>query len=145
VAQHIQTVTLLPSILSAITSMPVELATSGVLLRPSRIYVCPPAHHIIVNPDVTLTISNRERLRYHRPSGDWLFESAAASFRERTLAVVLSGLMRDGARGTLAVRNVGGTVVAQEPRTCERPDMPRAAIATGLLTMCWNRRALRMS
>ena len=131
VAQHVQQVTLLPEILSADTTMPVTLAASGMLLRRSCVYVCPAGHHLIVNPDATLTVSDRERVRYFRPSGDWLFESAAASFREQTFAVVLSGLQCDGARGTRAVRSAGGTVIVQAPESCERPDMPSAAISMG--------------
>jgi two-component system, chemotaxis family, protein-glutamate methylesterase/glutaminase len=131
IAQHAHHTSLLPQILSRDTTMPVTLAASGMLLRQSHVYVCPGAHHVIVNPDATLTISNRARLKYVRPNGDWLFESAAASFREQTFAVVLSGLQCDGARGTMAVRNAGGTVIVQTPETCERPDMPLAAISMG--------------
>lgn len=131
IAQHVQRITLLPDILSADTKMPVTLAASGMLLRPSRVYVCPAGHHLIVNLDATLTVSGEERVHYFRPSGDWLFESAAASFREQTFAVVLSGLQNDGASGTTAVRNAGGTVIVQAPATCDRPEMPNATIAMG--------------
>jgi two-component system, chemotaxis family, protein-glutamate methylesterase/glutaminase len=86
---------------------------------------------MIVNPDSSLTISRRERLQFFRPSADWLFASVAASFADRAFGVVLSGLQNDGALGVKALRAAGGTVVAQDPGSCERPQMPRAAIATG--------------
>ena len=71
------------------------------------------------------------RVRFFRPSGDWLFESASASFGARTVAIVLSGAQDDGARGAVAVRNAGGIVIVQDPATCDYPEMPSAAITTG--------------
>jgi two-component system chemotaxis response regulator CheB len=131
IAQHVHHVTLLPAILSRHTEMPVGFAESGALLQPGRVYVCPAAQHVIVNPDATLTLSGRGRLRRFQPNGDWLFESAAASFHEHTFAIVLSGVLNDGACGTVAVRRAGGTVIVQRPDTCEHADMPSAAIALG--------------
>ena len=87
----------------------------------------------MVNPNATLTLSDRARLGFFRPSADWLFESAAASFRERTFAIVLSGMQNDGAKGAQCVKAAGGTLIAQDPQTCERPEMPSAAIATGAI------------
>jgi two-component system chemotaxis response regulator CheB len=131
VAQHVHDFTMLPTLLAFDTRMPVEFAASGTTLTPGRIFVCPAQQHIIVNPDATLTLSDRGRLSFFRPNGDWLFESAAASFREHTVAVVLSGSQRDAAQGVKYVRAAGGTVIVQDPRTCEYPGMPAAAIATG--------------
>lgn len=131
VAQHAREMSFLSEILAKDTEMTVSLAESGMPLQSGRIYVCPPARHVIVNPDSTLTVSTRQRLRHVWPNGDWLFESAAASFGARTFAVVLSGCLQDGARGSVSVRKAGGTVLAQTPATCERRDMPLAAIATG--------------
>jgi two-component system, chemotaxis family, protein-glutamate methylesterase/glutaminase len=131
VAQPSHEVTLLAEILSSDTTMAVSLAATGVLLRPSYIYVCPAAHHVVVGPAATLTVWRGPRVRFFRPSGDWLFESAAAKFGAQTLAIVLSGSQDDGARGAVAVRNVGGRVVVQEPATCDHPQMPLAAIGTG--------------
>ena len=131
VAQHIHETTLLPEILASDTTMPVLLAGHGALLRPGRVYVCPAAHHVVVNPNATLTVSSGPRVRFFRPSGDWLFESASASFGARTVAIVLSGAQDDGARGAVAVRKAGGTVIVQDPATCAYPEMPSAAITTG--------------
>jgi hypothetical protein len=47
---------------------------------------------VVVKPDAALTLSVRDRLRCFQPSRDWLFEGAAASFGERTFAVVLRGV-----------------------------------------------------
>jgi two-component system chemotaxis response regulator CheB len=131
IAQHVAERSWLPEILTADARVPVGFARSGVRLRQGSVYVCPAQTHVVVNPDATLTLSRRERVRFVRPNGDWLFASAAASFGERAFAIVMSGLQDDGARGCVAIRKAGGTVIAQDPGSCARPEMPRAAIATG--------------
>jgi two-component system chemotaxis response regulator CheB len=131
IAKHMEADSLLPQIFSVDAAMPVTSITSGSILRAGVIYVCPGAQHVVVNPDATVTLSRRERVNYFRPSGDWLFFSAAASFRERAFGVVLSGYQNDGSEGARAIQAAGGVVFAQDPMTCERPDMPMAAIATG--------------
>jgi two-component system chemotaxis response regulator CheB len=100
-------------------------------LESGVVYVCPPQHHAVVNPDASLSLSTRGRLNRVRPNGDWLFESASASYRERLAAVVLSGGQNDGAAGVGHVRVRGGLVIAQEPANCRWPEMPQAAIDTG--------------
>jgi chemotaxis response regulator CheB len=112
-------------------SLRVEEAASGALLLPGTAYVAPPGVHVVVNPDARLSTSTADRIRLFRPSADWLFESAAASFGERHVAVVLSGMLSDGARRIRAVKRAGGTIVVQSPSEAPYPEMPLAAIETG--------------
>jgi two-component system chemotaxis response regulator CheB len=65
---------------------------------------------------------------YARPSIDVLFESAADSYAERTIGVILTGAGRDGARGAARIKERGGLVVVQEPATAEGRALPEAAI-----------------
>ena len=67
----------------------------------------------------------------YAPSADRLFESAAATYGERVIAVVLTGMGDDGARGVVAVRNAGGVVFAEAPETAVIYGMPGAAVRTG--------------
>ena len=68
-----------------------------------------------------------------RPSADLLFESTAASFKERAIAVVLSGSGSDGAMGVKAIKKMGGTVIVQDAKQAEFAGMPEAAQATGVV------------
>lgn len=131
IAQHTAGSSVLPEILALDTRAPVSFAETGGRLQRGTVYVCPAERHVIVNPDATLALSSRARMNFFRPSGDWLFTSAAASYRERAVAIVLSGLQNDGALGSVAIHEAGGTVIVQDPGSCERPEMPSAAIATG--------------
>lgn len=109
----------------------VKEAREGDPLRAGRAYVAPPNRHLLVNPDHTLTLTQTELVHFVRPSADLLFESAAASFRERAIAVVLSGSGHDGAMGVKAVKKMGGTVIVQDAKDAEFAGMPQAALATG--------------
>jgi two-component system, chemotaxis family, protein-glutamate methylesterase/glutaminase len=68
----------------------------------------------------------------HQPSGDILFESIAAVAGSAAVAIVLSGIGRDGVAGTVAVRRRGGLAIAQDRRSSMVFGMPQAAIASGV-------------
>jgi two-component system chemotaxis response regulator CheB len=70
-------------------------------------------------------------LRRARCDADPLFASAAALYGSRTIGVVLSGTMDDGAAGVTAIKAQGGRVLAQDRATALCFGMPGAAIATG--------------
>jgi two-component system chemotaxis response regulator CheB len=66
-----------------------------------------------------------------RPSADLLFESVAASYKERAIAVVLSGTGSDGSMGVKAIKKMGGTVIVQDEKSSQFFGMPGAALQTG--------------
>jgi two-component system chemotaxis response regulator CheB len=111
--------------------LPIQWATSGAVLETGRVYIAPANTHLIINPDGRLALSNAAPVRLFRPSADWLFDSAAASFTDRHVAIVLSGMLSDGSFTLRQVKRRGGSVLVQDPSTCPYPDMPRAAVATG--------------
>jgi two-component system chemotaxis response regulator CheB len=65
----------------------------------------------------------------HQPAIAPLFMSAAETFGERVVGIVLSGTGRDGAAGLAAVKRSGGVALVQEPGEAPSPGMPQAAIA----------------
>jgi two-component system chemotaxis response regulator CheB len=118
-------------ILGRRTCLLVKEARQGDVLSPGTVSIAPPDQHLLVNADATLSLSHAELVHFVRPSADLLFESVAASFKQRALAVVLTGMGSDGAMGVKAIKKMGGTVVVQDKATAEFPGMPRAAIETG--------------
>jgi two-component system chemotaxis response regulator CheB len=99
-------------------------------IEPRHVYVAPADYHLLVEPE-GFALSTEGAVRYSRPSIDVLFDSAADVYAERLAAVILTGANDDGAYGIRRVRRRGGLTIAQDPETAARPDMPRAAIATG--------------
>ena len=123
---------LMAEILSRRTALPVKEAAEGDELHAGRAYVAPPNRHLLVNPDRTLSLTQTQLVHFVRPSADLLFESTAASFKERAIAVVLSGSGSDGSMGVKAIKKMGGTVIVQDAKNAEFTGMPEAALATGL-------------
>jgi two-component system chemotaxis response regulator CheB len=122
---------LMADILSRRTSLRVKQAEEGDHLVSATVYIAPPNRHLLVNPDGSLSLSQSELVHFVRPSADLLFESAAASYKDRAIAVVLTGTGSDGAMGVQAIKKMGGTVIVQDERTSEFFGMPGAAIQTG--------------
>jgi two-component system, chemotaxis family, protein-glutamate methylesterase/glutaminase len=122
---------LMADILSRRTALSVKQAADGDILRSGTVFIAPPDNHLLVNNGGTLSLSQSELVHFVRPSADLLFESVAASYRERAIAVVLTGSGSDGAMGVEAVKKMGGTVIAQDESTSEFPAMPTAAVETG--------------
>jgi two-component system chemotaxis response regulator CheB len=121
---------LMAEILGRRTGLSVKQADEGDELAPGWAYIAPPDHHLLVNRDGSLSLSQSELVHFVRPSADLLFESVAASYGDRAIAVVLTGGGSDGNMGVQAVKQRGGTVIAQDEGTAEHFGMPGAAIAT---------------
>lgn len=122
---------LMADILGRRTALHVKQAAEGDRLTPGTCFVAPPDRHLLVNPDGTLSLSQSELVHFVRPSADLLFESVAASCRQRAIAVVLSGSGSDGAMGVRGIKKMGGSVIVQDGRTAQFAGMPDAAVQTG--------------
>lgn len=122
---------LMAEILSRRTQLEVKQAAGGESIEPGVVYIAPPDNHLLAAPDRTLSLTQSELVHFVRPSADLLFESVAATYRERAIAVVLTGSGSDGAMGVKAIKTMGGTVLAQDESTSEFFAMPSAAIETG--------------
>jgi two-component system chemotaxis response regulator CheB len=123
---------LMADILARRTALRVKEAAEGDELRGGCAYVAPPNKHLLVNADRSVSLTQTELVHFVRPSADLLFESTAASFKERAIAVVLSGSGSDGAMGVKAIKKMGGTVIVQDAKNAEFAGMPEAAMATGI-------------
>jgi len=122
---------LMAEILGRRTALEVRQAQEGDRVERGVVYIAPPDRHLLVNGDGSLSLTRTELVHFVRPSADLLFESVAASYRERAIAVVLTGSGSDGEMGVRAVKKMGGLVIAQDRSSSEFFGMPGAAIDTG--------------
>lgn len=120
---------LLARLLQDRTSLDVFEVEDKMSIAPGHIYVAPPDYHLLVE-DGYLTLSTDEPVRYSRPSIDVTFNSAADTYAERVVGVVLTGANADGATGLRRIADRGGLAIVQDPGTAESPAMPMAAIAS---------------
>ena len=122
---------LMAEILGRRTALRVKQGEEGDRFLPGTVYVAPPNRHLLVIPGGTLSLSQTELVHFVRPSADLLFESVAATSKQRAIAVVLTGTGSDGSMGVRAIKKMGGTVIVQNEQTSEFFGMPSAAIQTG--------------
>lgn len=120
----------LADLLDGKVSLSVVDARDGDAVRPGTVHVAPPEHQVVIDEGRRLAFRAPTAMSHHC-AGDPLFESAAAVFGDRVLAVVLTGRLSDGAEGVLAVKRHGGTVLVQDEATADARGMPAAAAATG--------------
>jgi two-component system, chemotaxis family, protein-glutamate methylesterase/glutaminase len=127
---------LLDEILTACDSHSVRFVEDGERIE-KGIYVSRPRRHLVVNAK-TISVSelNAPKRELWIPSIDELFESAARSQGAKAIGVILSGTMHDGVAGLLAIRNAGGTTIAQEPEEAQSPEMPIAALEARAVDYC---------
>ncbi len=120
----------LAEVIARKTAKQVKQAEHGEPILPGFVYVAPPDEHLLVGPG-KIQLVHSQLVHFSRPSIDLLFESVAGMYGSRSLGVILSGSNRDGAAGIRAIREAGGTTVAQDPASAEFRVMPQAAIDTG--------------
>src|SRR4051794_26935671 len=117
----------LPAILARAGRLPAKHPESGELLRSRHIYVAPPDHHLLLDQDHIL-LWRGPRENRHRPAINTSFRTAATTFRERVIGVVLSGMLDDGAAGLWWIKKFGGTAMIQDPDESQFSSMPDAAL-----------------
>ncbi len=121
----------LHQLLQRTTRMKVQQITDRMRLRPDHVYVIPP------NKDLSLLHGVLHLLVPTAPRGrrlpiDFFLRSLAQDRRERSIAVILSGMGSDGTLGSRAIKEASGLVLVQEPETAAFDGMPRSAIEAGL-------------
>lgn len=111
--------------------LPVAEAADGMKLLGGRVYLAPGDHHLEVRKGLLVT-HRAAPVHSCRPAADLLFHSVAAEYGPAAVAVVLSGMGRDGCAGAEEIRKKGGRVFAQEPGSCAVFGMPRHVIEAGI-------------
>jgi len=98
-------------------------------------YVCPGGKCIEVVPSdrgPAIRVVDPDPGIHYVPSVDQLFSSAARVLGDKAIAVVLTGMGDDGAKGVRAIAEGGGTVLVEAPETAVVSGMPLAAQRTGV-------------
>jgi two-component system chemotaxis response regulator CheB len=117
----------LHEVLARCSRLPVRPATDGQALVPGEVVVARPDTHLLVVGDEVVLGTGRVESGY-RPSHDAMLRAAALARGPAVVAVVLTGLLDDGADGLAVVDRYGGRCLVQDPAEAEFPSMPLAAL-----------------
>src|SRR6478672_3588505 len=119
---------LLEDLLRMKSGLQVEEIEDKTPIRAGFVYVAPADYHLLIENDFSFALDVSEKVHYSRPSIDVAFESAALMFKDRLVAILLSGANSDGTEGLRGVKANGGQIVIQLQETAEFPFMPQHAI-----------------
>jgi len=97
-------------------------------INKNTVYIAPANYHTLIEKDGYFSLDVSEAVWYSKPSIDVTFESAADIYKDRCIAILMSGANQDGAEGLLKLRNSGALTIVQDPADAEMPPMPAAAI-----------------
>jgi two-component system chemotaxis response regulator CheB len=127
--------TILAQHIERVAKRPVAEGVDGESVRAGRVYLAPGDFHMTVEArgaERVIRLSKEPPENFCRPAVDPMLRSLAAAYGAGVLAVILTGMGSDGARGGAAVVAAGGTVVAQDEATSVVWGMPGAAAAAGI-------------
>lgn len=112
----------------------VKEAEDGEIIQKGTIYIAPGGYHMGVTRSgglLKISIFKGERVNFQIPAVDVLFKSIAEHSAKNTLAILLTGMGKDGAQGLLEIKKSGGYTIAQDEQSSIVWGMPKAAIEMG--------------
>ncbi|QPH38596.1 chemotaxis protein CheB [Pedobacter endophyticus] len=118
---------ILPDILNKLNSIHAANACDREPILPNRIYVAPPDYHLLIE-DGCVRVTHGPKENRFRPAVDPLFRSAAYTYRNRVIGIILSGGLDDGTAGLWRIKSGGGMAIVQDPLDAEAPSMPESAL-----------------
>jgi two-component system chemotaxis response regulator CheB len=123
---------MLHEILPRYTSMPVELISEKLVIRPNHVFIIPEKRDLhVLNGEFRLKPISKPR---GWPDGITIFlRSLTQNWNGKLIAVIVSGYDGDGAAALRGIKEVGGITIAQRLETATQPEMPESAIETGYI------------
>ena len=112
-----------------------SVVTAPCSLAAGTVYFAPGDRHLVLERTTTgvgLTLTASASRDFCQPAVDVMFASAAKAFGPRTLAVVLSGMGKDGLAGAHAITTAGGAILVQDDASCAVWGMPGSVAKAGL-------------
>jgi two-component system, chemotaxis family, protein-glutamate methylesterase/glutaminase len=114
--------------LSLKSNIPIEEPFDKETLKPGKAYLAPANYHMYVELVNRIALSTEETVNHSRPSIDLSFITAANAYRDKLIAIILSGANKDGALGLKKVYDNGGVAIVQDPNECEVKTMTQSAL-----------------
>lgn len=121
--------------LNANSAIGVTEAVEGETIEKDKVYIAPGGYHMEVGLDKKIHLNTEPAIWGVRPAVDKLFFSACKVYGANLLSVVLTGMGKDGAQGTVEVKKKGGITISEDKMTCTIYGMPKTAYETGMVDL----------
>lgn len=121
--------------LNTLCKIQVKEAQHGDRLQPGVAYLAPGGKQVLIDnksSGMSLKVVDSPDGINYKPSVDITFGSTAQAYRDKVLAVVLTGMGADGRDGSKLLRQKGSTIWAQDAESCVVYGMPQAVVNAGL-------------
>jgi len=116
--------------------VPIHEGQKGDILKPGHVSIAPGDYHMVVErqgTEVVLGLNQHPPENSCRPAVDVMFRSVVNVYGGRVLAVLLTGMGKDGLRGAEMIHEAGGQVIAQDEASSVVWGMPGAVVQAGLV------------
>lgn len=97
-------------------------------IKKGNVYLAPANYHLCVELGNSFSLSTEEMVNNSRPSIDITLETAAYTYKDKLIGILLSGANKDGALGMKKIKDRGGLTIVQDPSECMIDTMPAAAL-----------------
>lgn len=108
-------------------------AIDGDNIERDKIYIAPGGFHLEISKDKKICLNTDKTIWGVRPAVDKLFISASKVYGSSLMSIILTGMGKDGANGTVEVKKMGGYTISEDESTCIIYGMPKMAYATGMV------------
>ncbi|MCD6449792.1 MAG: chemotaxis response regulator protein-glutamate methylesterase [Thermotogaceae bacterium] len=116
------------------SNLNVKEAQEEDILKPGWVYVAPGDYHLgarLNGSRVSLYLDKSPKINNVRPAIDYTLDKITEIYKEKTIAVILTGMGKDGTKGAFKVKFYKGTVIAESKETCVVFGMPKSVIEEG--------------
>ena len=113
------------------SALDIRVAKSGEPLKNSTVYFAPDIYDLKINEACSVVLSEPAVKTPHIPSIDAMMKSVAHAFGANAIGVIMTGMSRDGVAGIKAIKEAGGTTIAQDEKSSAIFGMNKEAICTG--------------
>ena len=115
--------------LNTLCKFTVKEAENGDIISPNVVYIAPGDKHMLLSHDGNrIALDDSPPINRFRPSIDAMFQSLSDRCKKKMIAVILTGMGKDGAQGLLKLKNIGALTIAQDEATCVVYGMPKEAV-----------------
>ncbi len=119
--------------LSGFSSLPIKVAVHGERIEAKQVYLSPSEQHMTVDASHRIKLLPRQEQDIYRPCCNYLFDSVAQHFGRHAIALIMTGMGRDGASGMQEIKQSGGITLAQDEASSVIFGMNFEAISLGCI------------